>query len=118
MIDNSQKGISVYIVFMIMTILLVIALGMNTLLISQIKMLRGMGDSVVAFYAADTGIDRALYEISQGAETGEQFEQTLENSSKYIVKIIAPGDDCLAENYCIISKGFYEETKRAIQITR
>jgi Tfp pilus assembly protein PilX len=118
MIHNSQKGISVYIAFMIMAILSVIGFGLSTILLSQIEMMRGMGNSVVAFYAAETGVERTLYEISQGAEIGERFEDFLENDSSYIADIIAPDGDCSAQYYCIKSVGLYQETKRAIQATR
>jgi Tfp pilus assembly protein PilX len=117
MISNSQKGISVYIAFMIMAILLIIGFGMSTVLLSQIKTLRGMGNSVVAFYAAETGIERTLYEISQGAEIGDHFDGSLDDSS-YSADIIAPNGDCSAQYYCIKSIGLYQETKRGIQASR
>lgn len=129
--NNSEKGVSLYIAFMIVAILLVIGFGMSVILISQIKMLRGMGDSVVAFYAANTGIERTLFEINQGAETGAEFEAWLvENESKYIAQIISSDRDHLAyhphcllgEYYCIKSTGIYQgtegEVKRAIWVTR
>lgn len=59
----SQKGaVSLYLALMTMIILLAIGLGITTIIISQMRMIRGMGDSVVAFHAADTGIERILYE--------------------------------------------------------
>lgn len=123
MINNSEKGISLYIAFVIVAILLVIGFGMSVILISQIKMLRGMGDSVVAFYAANTGIERALFEINQGAGVGEKFEGLLENQCQYVAEIISPDHpDCSADFYCIKSTGIYQsgegEVKRAIWVTR
>ena len=56
-----EKGVSIYLALMIMFISLAIGMGISTILISQIKMIRGMGDSVIAFYAADTGIEQVLY---------------------------------------------------------
>jgi len=58
---NSQKGVSLYIAFMIMMSLLAIAFGISAILFSQMKMIRGIGDSVIAFYAADTGIEKTLF---------------------------------------------------------
>lgn len=61
-IQNPDKGVSIYLTLMIMFILLAVGLGISTILVSQMKMIKGMGDSVIAFYAADTGIERILYE--------------------------------------------------------
>ena len=58
--NNSEKGVSIYLAIMVMTILLGIGFGISALLINQLKVLRGIGDSVFAFYAADGGIERVL----------------------------------------------------------
>lgn len=60
--NKNSKGVSVFLAIMILSILLAIALGLNTILVSQIRMLKEMGDSVMAFCAADTGVERILYE--------------------------------------------------------
>ena len=62
MANFSQKGLSLYLAIVIMSILLAIVLGMSTILFYQLKIVGGMGNSVVAFYAADTGTERALYD--------------------------------------------------------
>ena len=56
-----QKGVSLYYAVVITSILLAIALGLGTILISQIRGLKEMGDSVIAFFAADTGMEKILY---------------------------------------------------------
>ena len=61
--NKLQKGVSLYLAVIIMLILLAIALGVSTILIGQIKTIRGMGNSVSAFYAADTGIETELKKI-------------------------------------------------------
>lgn len=107
----SQKGVSLYLALLIMAVLLSIGLGISSILFGQIKIIRGIGDSVVAFYAADTGIEEVLYR--GGAVSGN-----LENGASYSTRVLAPGPDCTATNYCIISKGSFKETKRAIEIIR
>jgi len=59
---TSEQGVSLYLTIIIMSILLAIVLGMSAILFYQLKMMREMGSSVVAFYAADTGIENALYD--------------------------------------------------------
>lgn len=58
---NSQRGISLFLALIIMSIFLAIGLALNAILIGQIKTLSGMEESAVALYAADTGIERILY---------------------------------------------------------
>lgn len=67
----SQKGaVSLYLALITMIILLAIGLGITTIIISQMRMIRGIGDSVVALYAADAGIERILYEDKMCHQTG------------------------------------------------
>jgi len=125
---QNQKGVSLYLTLMIMTILLAIALGISSILVSQIKMIRGMGYSVIAFYAADTGIERELYEGNSPPFNysgyldlnGNGFQDN--DDSSYNILVISAGDpDCpspLATDHCIKSVGIYKETQRAIQVTR
>jgi hypothetical protein len=61
-VKTTERGVSIYFALIIMFILLAIALGISLIIVSQMKMIRGMGDSVKALYGADTGIERALYE--------------------------------------------------------
>ena len=108
----SQNGVSLYLALLIMAVLLSIGFGISAILFSQIKIIRGMGDSVVAFYAADTGIEEVLYR--GGAVSG-----SLENGASYDAKLLLSGsDDCTALYYCIESVGSFKETKRAIEIER
>jgi len=58
---NLQKGVSLIITFFIMIIVLSVVLSVSILLYSQLKILRNIGNSVVAFYAADSGIEKVLY---------------------------------------------------------
>ena len=113
---NSQKGVSLYIAFLIMTILLSIALSMSTFLVSEIKIMREMGKSVTAYYAAETGIERELYEDN---EVGTNYSGSIGNAS-YGVSVVDQGiGGCAFDaNYCIKSVGSYKGVKRAIMISR
>jgi len=71
---NNQRGVSLIIAFFIMVIILAVVLGITTLLYSEIKMIRNIGNSIVAFYSADSGIEKVLYYdrkiIPAGADRG------------------------------------------------
>lgn len=120
----TKRGVSLYLSIMIMGILLAIALGVSTILFGQIRMIKGMGDSVMAFYAADTGIERALYD---GAFPQANYSGSLDSSS-YKVSVYQPSGgeaegipedpDCTASYFCIKSVGKFNEVRRAIEVER
>ncbi len=58
---KNQKGVSIFLALTVMTVFLAISLGLSVLLLGETKMIRGMGYSVIAFYAADTGMEEILY---------------------------------------------------------
>lgn len=60
-LPESEKGILLLIIFFVASISLAIVLGVSIILFSGIKMVRNIGNSVVAFYAADTGLEKTLY---------------------------------------------------------
>jgi hypothetical protein len=114
--QRKSRGVSIYIAFMIMAVLMVIAFGMSTILLGEMKVIKGMGDSVIAFFAADTGIERTLWE---NATTGDNYSGQVGEGS-YNTTVLFPGTNSCpsSANYCIKSIGIYKNTRRAIQILR
>ena len=116
MFKFSQKGVSLYLALMIMGVLLAIALGMSTIFIGQTKMLKEMGNSVIAFYAADAGIEKSLTQRNDPTPL-DGYSETLDNGADYNLNVLGSTDsDCDAANYCIKSIGSYKGTKRAIEV--
>jgi len=125
---KSQRGVSLYFALLIMTILLAIGFGLSTIILSQMKMIRGMGDSVVALHAADTGIEEALYTLYKEKAPNCSASALPFNCSgsvgqaSYSVQAIAAGSPGCPqppiEYYCLKSIGNYKGTKRAIEVTR
>jgi hypothetical protein len=109
MFKNYKKGVSLYLALIIMFILIAIGLGVSLIIVSQMKMIRGMGDSVVAFYAADTGIEHSLYNKRVKGETGEIFDTPLGEASYEVTKIV--GEQKWE------SVGSFKEVKRAVEIS-
>ena len=114
-----QKGVSLYLSIFIMIALMTVVLGMSTILFKSMKMVGEMQDSVIAFCAADTGIEKVL-------DGGENANGTLlEGNASWDAIVVATGTTgwgvlCPADvdNFCIHSRGTYKEVKRAIQISR
>ena len=113
-----ERGVSIYLALMIMSIFLAMSFTISTLLLRQLKMVRGVGNSVIAFYASDTGIEEILIVRASPSTSCSQFSPCcLDNQSCYYIEINNSGvADCDADNYCIKSVGNYKETKRAIEI--
>lgn len=112
-----QKGASLYLAILLTSILLAIGLGLSFLSVFQIQTLRGLVDSVSAFFAADTGIEQELFErnaIGTPPYTGNFEGRT------YQVKILAPDQEGCPSTaqHCVVSAGQYQGTRRAIRITR
>jgi hypothetical protein len=63
---KKQKGFSLFITVVFMSIMLSIVIGLNTILFGQLKSLSQAGNSVVAFYAADAGSEFILTTIVNG----------------------------------------------------
>jgi len=59
--DENQKGVALIITFFIMVVILGINLSVSAILYSEIKIVRNIGSSIVAFYAAESGVEKVLY---------------------------------------------------------
>ena len=105
--NKKNKGSALLLTILVLSTLLAINLAISTILIGQIKVLSGMENSVQAFFAADTGIERALF------EGGTRFMGSLSNGATYHV-IISSTENKIT----ITSKGSFRGTKRAIEVTR
>ncbi|HHE76600.1 MAG TPA: hypothetical protein ENL27_01295 [Candidatus Parcubacteria bacterium] len=129
---KNDKGISAFLALLVLSIFLAMSLGLSTILLFQYKEVKEMGDSVKAFYAADTGIEEVLYrdkkcyepgcaslpwecvdtaECSQGIKAGS-FSKSFGASS--------PSYEVLFNNgaWNVHSKGSYEKASRAVHISR
>ena len=60
---KKQQGISLYLALVILSSLTTALLAAVVILVSQTKIIYALGDSVAAFYAADTGAEELLYGV-------------------------------------------------------
>lgn len=134
---KKQKGSSIYIAILIMIVMLGIGLGLSGTFFAQIDILRGIGESTLAFHAADAGTEHVLFIDASSCITEEpisarvtciktavtaltQPNRTLSNGSYYELTVDAGGEEtCPAGSaYCIMSMGIENEARRAIFVTR
>jgi hypothetical protein len=115
---EKQKGISVLYAVFVVVVLLAISLGLSSILISQIKTLGEAGHSVVAFYAADSGVEKVLMDRQSPDQTSGYYDGSLSADISYSLYVTEGGSgDCSSDYYyCIKSIGSYKDTRRAIEI--
>lgn len=113
----NQKGVSLYISIVAMAIVLSIVFGVTTILLGQLRIIKGIESSVVAFYAAESGIEKALVErIDPSSLDGDS--DTLSNGAGYELEVLADtSPNCNATNFCINSLGNFRDAQRTIQVT-
>ncbi len=99
----------------ILTFALGIALGTATILVRQIKIMREIGYSAVAFFAADSGIEKVLfkdrYDPTSVPDGYEEVDIPLGNGAEYTVSVTKDSDGTT-----IKSEGTYQNTKRVVEI--
>jgi hypothetical protein len=122
-IFNDKRGVSVYIAILVMTILMAIVFGLTSVVIKQAKEMREMGYSVVAYYAAETGIETALNDQNCTSSC------PLTSGTLNISPTVNPGyqyqgfatstPDCPdTANFCVKAVGTYGQTRRGLMIAR
>ena len=114
-----EKGVSLYIAIVVLAILLGISLGLSALIAGKIKIIRGIEESVIAFYAADTGIELTLKDRADPKSSSGSIDLGGGNSAQYEVTVSSPGESgCPSEvfNFCIRSIGTYKNTRRAVEV--
>jgi len=112
---QGQRGVILFLAVVIMAILLSIGLGISAILIGQIRMVRDIGNSVKAFYAADTGIEKALLFRNDPIPNLPLYD-VLDNGANYEVEAFDFGPDCLGVNFCLRSIGSFQGVSRAIEV--
>ena len=112
----SQRGATtILLAFFVMGILLMMALAAASIMVYQIQMSKEIANSVVAFYAADAGAEKCLYQARKGAagegcaEIGNLVQMTLGNSA--VSQAVRNGDGK------IVSSGSFGGTKRSVELS-
>ncbi len=115
----NRKGISILLVVLILASILTISLAVSDLVVSGLRMSKIQSQSTKAFFAAESGVEEALWEARKNTEfdlplnnQDNIFSKTLENGSKYIV-------DYASSSPIVIftSKGEFEDTKRSVAVS-
>lgn len=127
---KKERGAALLLVFLILVAVLAIALGVSGLLLTEVKMSREVPKSLRAYYVAEVGIERKLFEIRADPPNSNDIgsgpgwctgsgKQCLDSDTCYAVDVIPGGTGTCpaAMLYCIKSYGCYKSVRRAIEVS-
>jgi hypothetical protein len=117
---RDKSGSALLITLFILTGVLMIAVGGSNIALSGVKQSIVQYQSVRAYFAAEAGAERALWEVRKNAfdlsistpEPDVFGEEVLDNNSSYIVNY-----DTFQPDIIFTSIGDFESTKRSVQVT-
>ena len=117
---NNQKGISLLITLLIMTAILSITIGIANLSIGEIQLSRESPYSLVAFYAAESGVEWAMFQDrangmasqSYGNPPNPPISYCLDSYNNICYKVSASG---ASPSRTITSDGSYKTTVRSVE---
>jgi len=111
-----------------MSVILAVGAGLSTIFIQEGQMMVEIGYSVIAFYAADAGIERVLMmepvpSITKDLDSdvpGASYTVYVKCGKDVLPDACPQGlvidSSCNGLNYCMKSIGSYKTVKRAIEI--
>lgn len=118
---KNQRGISLFLITVMIAILVGFSLNVAAIIVGSAKITSNVANSVKAFHCADSGVEYALYQISQSLTTctpspGTSFSGNV-NDTNYVYSgaIINPNSDC-GTGTTVNSLGSYGGATRKIQI--
>jgi len=109
-----MKSIALILTLIIIFIGLSITLGLTNIFVTELYSSTNSHFATIAFYAADSGIEEALWQDRQGIglndlDTGSG---TLDNGSAYSYSV---GGD--SPNRKVVSNGIYQNTTRSVEVS-
>ena len=106
---NLEKGVSIYLIVIIISTLLAVSLNLANLIIGGTKRIVHSADSVKAFYAADSGVEAALYQAFVGHSCSTPVSGEVSGGSgKYTYNVDITGANCEETGTSMISIGTYK----------
>ncbi|MDP2946307.1 MAG: hypothetical protein Q8N61_02540 [bacterium] len=107
--NNNQKGITLLLTVIIISIIMSIAILISNIVITQLKLAGDISDSVAAIYAADSGVEWQLYQIRYGASVPVPV---MSNGAIVTTTVIGS-----YPNFTIKSLGSYRAVKRQFEVS-
>jgi len=107
--NPTEKGIALLLTVVILSIVTLVAILIANIVIVQLKLSKDIGDSQVAIYAADSGIEWQLYQIKKGVLVASPI---MSNGATVVTTVTGT-----APNFTIKSLGSYQSVKRQFEVS-
>lgn len=109
-IKHNQKGIALLLTVVIMSVVMLIAVLISNIVITQLKLTGDINDSTAAIYAADAGVECQLYNIRHSASLNCNQLIMTNNAT------ITTTKTGTSPNFTIKSLGSFRTVKRQFQV--
>lgn len=114
--ENNQKGAAaLFLTVILLSGLLVVGLAVGWVMLSEIKLSHGTGDSTVAYYVADSGIEWDLYRVRQIAPPPCPHATENYNVDSGVAKLVCQST---AAGFEIESTGTYRDSARVLTVVQ
>lgn len=123
---DKQSGAAILLALVILIAILAIAFGITGLLYGELKLSQETPKSLKAYYAAETGIERKLYDIRKNSDFSDIGNPADLSNCAYGtsgVVCLESSDNCYSVNVTtgeptiIKAYGCYKDTKRAVEVS-
>ncbi len=108
-INKNQSGVALILTVIVSSVVLLVAGLIASMVATQLKLASDIGDSNIAIYAADSGIEWQLYQVRNGASVPTPLM-----SNGAIISTTVTGS---APNFTIKSLGSYGLVKRQLEVS-
>ncbi len=120
---SKQQGSVILYAMLTMSVMLAIGLTLNALFISKLRSASAIRDSVGALYAADSGVEKCLYEARQNSN---QPHMTFSIEVDYAITSTATSSPDVTDNCASLgsgsfgfrSTGTYRGVRRTLEISQ
>ncbi len=94
MVNNQQQfkdnqGVVLLITLMILTVMMVSVLALAQVIVGEVKSIRYADNAIVSFYSAESGMEKALYELKQARAADDYTDFTALASTNHDVSFYA-----------------------------
>lgn len=116
--QGNQKGTSLLLTILIMGALLAIAFGVSKIALEEIKLTQDISKALIAYYAADAGVEAAIYydrAVLEGVGSYNPPQFCLDSPVDeicydYEISGVSP-------NRMVTSEGLYKDLERIIEVS-
>ncbi|EKD49507.1 MAG: hypothetical protein ACD_63C00118G0003 [uncultured bacterium] len=84
---HKQKGVTLVVAVLLMAAVMATSLLVASIIVKELGMTRNLGDSVMAYYAGETGVESYLYDLKRGSIP--QMSGSLANGANWSVREVS-----------------------------